>query len=74
MNIIVVDWNNASLNAHAATFAKRTMVKLIGRPYLNVFNLELIFFKTDFYMKLIFFRQQFVSISAAQNQVAQQEN
>ena len=38
INVTAVGGNNAGLNACAATFARSTVVELIGRPHLNVFH------------------------------------
>ena len=38
MNVTAVGGNNAGLNARAATFARSTLVELIGRPQLDVFH------------------------------------
>ena len=40
MNVTAVGGNNAEFNARSATFARSTLVELIGRPHLNVFNQE----------------------------------
>ena len=37
MNVTAVAGNNAGLNARAATFAKNTLVELIGRSHLDFF-------------------------------------
>ena len=38
INLTAVGGNNAKLNARAATFARSTLVELIGRPHSNVFH------------------------------------
>ena len=40
MGVTVVGGNNTGLNVPAATFAKSTVVDLIGRPHLDVFHQE----------------------------------
>ena len=66
MNVTVVDGNNAGLNARVATFAWSTVVELIGRPHLDVFNQErLIFLKFDLHMKLMPFPNNIVCKSTA---------
>ena len=75
MNVTAVGGNNAGMNARAATFARSTLVKLIGRPHLDVFHQEcLIPPNIDLYMKLIPSPNDFVCMSAAPGQGAQQEN
>ena len=52
MNVTAVNENNAGLNARAATFARSTLVDLIGRPLLDVFHQErLIYPNIEFHMK-----------------------
>ena len=54
MNVTAVGGNNAGLNARAATFARITLVELIGRPHLDVVHQErLIPPNIDLHMKLI---------------------
>ena len=66
MGVTAVGKNNAGLNASASTFAKSTVVELIGRPYINVFHLDrLIFLNIDFYITLMPFPNNFVCQSAA---------
>ena len=75
MNVTAVGGNNAEFNARAATFAKSTLVKLIGRPHLEVFHQErLILPNIDLHMKLIPSPYDFVCKSAAPAANAQQEN
>ena len=51
MDVTTVGGNYAGLNARAATFARSTLVELIGRPHLDVFNQErLIPPNTDFHI------------------------
>ena len=38
MNVTAFGGNNNGLNARAATFGRRTVFELIGRPHLDVFN------------------------------------
>ena len=66
INVTAVGGNNAGLNARAATFAKSTLVKLIGRPHLNVFYQErFIPLNIDLHMKLIPSPNDFVCKSAS---------
>ena len=75
MGVTAVGGNNACLNALAATFARSTVVELIGRPHLDVFNKErLIPPNIDLHMKLMPSPNNLVCKSAAQGQGAQQEN
>ena len=75
MNVTAVGGNNAELNARAATFARSTIVELIGLPYLDVFHQErLIPPNIDLNMKLIPSLNEFVCKSAARVGNAQQEN
>ena len=75
MGVTAVGGNNAGLNACAATFAKSTVVELICRPHLDVFNQErLIPPNIDLHMKLMPSADNFVCKSAAPNQGVQQEN
>ena len=54
MNVTAVGGNNAGLDARAAKFARSTLVKLIGRPHLDVFQQErLIPQNINLHMKLI---------------------
>ena len=75
MIVTAVGGNNAGLNARAATFARNTLVELIGRPHLNVFHQErLIPPNIDLHMKLIPSPNDFVCKSPAPSGNAQQEN
>ena len=75
MGVTAVGGNNACLNACAAIFARSTLVELIGRPHLDVFNQErLIPPIIDLHMKLMLTLNKFVCKSAAPGQGAQQEN
>ena len=75
MGVTAVGGNNAGLNARASTFARSTVVELIGRPHLDVFNQErLIPPNIDLHMKLMPSPNNFVCKSAAPGQGAQQEN
>ena len=75
MNVTAVGGNNAGLNARAATFARRTLVELIGRSHLDVFHYErLIPPNIDLHMKLIPSPNDFVYKLAAPAANAQQEN
>ena len=75
MGVTAVGGNNAGLNARAATFARSTVVKLIGRPNLDVFNqTRLIPPNINLHMKLIPSPNNFVCKSAAPGQGAQQKN
>ena len=66
MNVTAVGGNNAGLNARAATFARSTLVELIGRPHLDVFHQEcLIPPNIELHMKLIPSPNDFVCMSAA---------
>ena len=40
LNVTEIGGNHAGLNARAATFARSTLVELIGRPHLVVFHQE----------------------------------
>ena len=74
MNVTAVGGNNAVLNARTATFARSTLIELIGRPHLDVFLQEpLIPPNIDLYMKLIPSPNDFVCKSAAPAAIAQQE-
>ena len=49
IGLTAVGMNNDGLNARAATFARITVVELIGPPHLNVCHQERrIFLKIDF--------------------------
>ena len=75
MAVTAVGANNAGLNARAATFARSTVVELIGQPHLDVFNQKrLIPPNIDLYIKLMLSPNNFVCKSAAPGQGAQQEN
>ena len=75
MYVTAVDGNNAGLNARAATFAKSTLVELIGRLHLDDFHEEsLISPNIDLHIKLIRSPNDFVCKSAAPAVNAQQEN
>ena len=75
MNVTAVGGNNAGLNARAATFAKSTLVELICRSQLNVFNQKrLISTNINLHMKLIPSPNDFVCNSEAFGQEAQQNN
>ena len=75
MNVTAVGGNNAGLKARAATFARSTLVELIGRPHLDVFHQErLIFPNIDLHIKLIPSPNDFVCKSAAPAANALQEN
>ena len=75
MNVIEFGGKNAGLNARDATFARSTLVVLIGRPHLDVFYQErFIFLYIDLNMKLIFSPTDFVCKSAAPVQGARLEN
>ena len=75
MGVTVVGGNNANLNARAATFARSTVVELINRLHLDVFDQErFITQNLDVYMKLMLSPNKFVCKSAAPGQAAQQEN
>ena len=66
MNVSAVGGNNAGLNACAATFARNTLVELIGRPHLDVFHQErLILPNIDLHIKLIPSPNDYVCKSAA---------
>ena len=65
----------AVLNARVATFAKITVVELIGRPHLDVFNQKTPYSsKHKFYMKLMPYPNNFVCKSSAPGQGSQQDN
>ena len=67
--------NNAGLNAHATKFARSTLVELIGRSHLDVFNQErLVPPNIDLHMKLIPSTNNIVCKSAALAANAQQKN
>ena len=75
MNVTAVGGNNAGLNARAATFARSTLVELIGRPHLDVFHQEhLIPPNIDLHMKLISSPNDFVCNLAAPAAKSQQKN
>ena len=75
INVTAIGGNNAGLNVRAATFARSTLVELIGRPHLDVFHRErLIPPNIDLHMKLIPLPNEFVCKSAAPAGNAQQEN
>ena len=66
MKFTAVGGNNAVLNARAATFARSTLVELIGRPHLDVFQQERrIPPNIDLHMKLIPSPNDFLCKSAA---------
>ena len=69
MDITAVGRNNADLNAYAATFARSTMVELIGRLYLDVVYQErLIRPNIDLLMKLMQIPNNLVCKSPAPGQ------
>ena len=73
MNVTEVGGNYAGMNARAATFARGTLVELIGRPHLDVFHQErLIPPNIDLYIKLIPSPNDFLFKSAAPAANAQQ--
>ena len=75
MSVTAVGGNNAVLNARAAALARSTVVELIGRPHLDVFNQErLIFPNIDLHMKLMLSSNNLVCESEAPGQGAQQIN
>ena len=75
MNVTRVYGNNAGLNARAATFARCTLVELVGRAHLDVFHQQrLIPPNIDFHIKLIPSPKNLVFKSAALAANAQQEN
>ena len=66
MNVTAVNENNAGLNTRAATFARSTLIELIGRSHLDVFHQKrLIPLNIDLHMKLIPSPNDFVCKSAA---------
>ena len=75
MNVTAVGGNNAGLNAGAATFARSSLVELIGRTHLHVVHQKLLIPQNiDFYMKLIASPNDFVCKSAAPAANARHEN
>ena len=75
MNVIAVNGDNARWNARAETFARSSLIELIGRLYLDVFHqARLIFPNIDFKMKLISSLNDFLCNLAAPCQGAQQEH
>ena len=75
MDVTAFGENIADLNARAATVARSTVVELINRPYLDVFNLDLLIPQNiDLLMKLMPFSNNLVFKSATPGQVAQKEN
>ena len=75
MGVTADDGNNAVLNAYAATFARNTVVELIGLPHLDVFKQKrLIYPNLDLQMQLMPSPNNFVCKSAAPGQGAQQDN
>ena len=69
MGVIAVGWNYAGLNARAATFARSTVVKIIGLPHLNVFiKKRFISQRIDLHIKLMPTLNNFVCKSAAPGQ------
>ena len=74
MGVTAVGGNYACLNARAATFARSTVIELVGCPHLNVLNHKcLIPLKIDLHMELMPSPNNFVCKSAAPAQNAQQE-
>ena len=74
MNVTSFGWNNAGLNARAATYARSTLVKLIGRTYLDIFHYKRIIFPNiNFHMKLIPSQNDYVYKSSAPAANAQQD-
>ena len=76
MGVTAVGGNITNLNARAATFARSTVMELIGRLHLDVVNQErLIPPNIDLHMKLMPSPNNFVCKSAAPSHIiAQQEN
>ena len=75
MNVTAVARTNAGLKARATTFARNTLVELIGRSHLDVFNQErLIPPNIDLHIKFISSPHDFLCKSAAPAANAQQEN
>ena len=75
MNVTAVGGNNAGFNVCAATFARNTLVELIGRPHMDVFHhTRDIPLNIDLHMMLISSPIDFVCNSAAPAANAQQEN
>ena len=75
MGVTEVAGANAGLNTRAVTFATSTVVKLVGRPHLDVFHQDLIIPPAiDLHMKLIPAADSFVCKSAAPGAGAAQQN
>ena len=74
MGFTAVNANTAGLNDRATTFAKSTVVELIGRPHLDVFNQERIPPNIDLHIKLMPSPNKFACKSGAPGQGAQQRN
>ena len=75
MNDTAVGGNYAGLNAQASTFARSTLVELIGRPHLDVFHRKrFIPQNIVLHIKLILSLNDFVCKSSTPGQRAQQEN
>ena len=75
MGVTEVAGANAGLNTRAVTFATSTVVELVGRPHLDVFNQDrLIPPASDLHMKLIPAADSFVCKSAAPGAGAVQQN
>ena len=71
MGVTAVGGNNAGHNARAAAFGRSTVVELIGRPHLDVFNQDrLIPPNINLQMKLMPSQNNFVCKSAAPGQGA----
>ena len=74
MGVTAVGGNNAGLNARASTFARSTVVELVGHPHLDVCHQEsLIPPKINLQTKLIQSTNNFVCKSAAPGQGVQQK-
>ena len=75
MGVIAVGWNNAGLNDRLAKFAKSSVIELISRPHLDVFNQKhLVPPNIYLHIKLVLSLNYFVCKSAAQYQGAQPKN
>ena len=75
MNVTAVGGYNSGLNARAATFARSTVVELIGRPHADVFHQDrLIPPNIDLYIQLMPSPINIVCKSAAPAQGGAQEN
>ena len=75
MDVIAIGGNNAVKHARVATFAKSSVVELMGRPYFNVlYQKRFIPQNINLYIKLVLFSNNFMCKLTKPCQNAQQKN